>query len=443
MAHEHREVPISKLYLDRENPRHKPLDNEPEIIAQLVRSERADVLAKHIAGVGAVSPIDLIAVIAHPSVPGGYVVVEGNRRVCALKLLADPSKAPNAKLKAKLESYKEGGKPIPKKIDVVVFDDEQEVMPWVSLRHQGEQGGVGIRPWDVAGKARQSQRQGDTGANHLALSAINYAAKEGLITAEEADSLAPTTLTRYLNNPVMRHTLGIASKDALDIDVPKVEFDRAIQAFLRDALPEAQSGKKPRVTSRSNAVDVKDYANKLTTEGSAPKTRLAKPTKLKASGAKAKRGPRAVDPNKRPNVITATFKYAFSNPVLARIYKELRDIPTEAFPFATAYLVRAFVEQLFHAYAKKYKIDRNADLHVVIDRCLKNVDATPAIKLAMGNSYRNALQPIRVMANDKHSRISPESFGQWVHGGAVPSRAEINARWESIEPGLTVFADRL
>ena len=48
---------------------------------------------------GGTSPIELIALFQHPKVKNVYVVVEGNRRICALKLLQDADKAGNEKVK--------------------------------------------------------------------------------------------------------------------------------------------------------------------------------------------------------------------------------------------------------------------------------------------------------------------------------------------------------
>lgn len=101
MATEHPEfknldaVSLNKLHLDALNPRHDPLNDEDEIIAQLYKSEQVLSLAKDIVAKGALSPLDRTGVVELDGNPGHYVVVEGNRRTCALKLLHDPQKAPD------------------------------------------------------------------------------------------------------------------------------------------------------------------------------------------------------------------------------------------------------------------------------------------------------------------------------------------------------------
>ena len=100
-------VDIGRIFLDLENSRHEPYENEAEVIDYLCRYENVFPLAKDIVQHGG-NPLELLAVIpddAGDSAKGGkpsYIVAEGNRRLCALKLLDDPERAP-PKLRKPLE----------------------------------------------------------------------------------------------------------------------------------------------------------------------------------------------------------------------------------------------------------------------------------------------------------------------------------------------------
>src|SRR5690606_1175758 len=111
-------VPLSKLYLDNDNPRHAHIDNEKDIIAELVRHDQVMALARDVADQRDTSPLDNIYVMAHETIRGGYVVHDGNRRVCALKLLADPDKAPTAKQREQLRKWRAKAGSLPRSIDV-------------------------------------------------------------------------------------------------------------------------------------------------------------------------------------------------------------------------------------------------------------------------------------------------------------------------------------
>lgn len=85
MAHIFKRVSLRRIYLDNSNPRHDPIENEPEIIQHLLEKENVKPLAKHIAQAAGTSPLERIAVIPHHKIPNAYIAAEGNRRVCAIK----------------------------------------------------------------------------------------------------------------------------------------------------------------------------------------------------------------------------------------------------------------------------------------------------------------------------------------------------------------------
>lgn len=431
-------VGVNKLLLDRTNARHDAMDNESEVIAQLLRKEKAVEVAKSIAEAGAPNPLERIGVVAHPVLKGSYIVVEGNRRVCALKMLHDPDKAPDV-FKKRARDYKTNGQAIPKNIEVVLFESEEDAEPWISMRHRGEDGGKGLRPWDVNAKARHAEKIGGATANQLAAGLVDHALKAGLITAEEYQEVPVTTLTRYLGNPIFRHTLGIASNKKLDLDVPQDEFDAVLKVFLQDSLPKSLTGTDPKVHSRSKAADWKSYAKELSADGHAPKSRLPNAVPLKIQKAPASTAsPRLSNPDKRGSVVTTGFRHSFaSDNILSRLFRELRSIDANEYSFAAAYLLRAFIERLVKLYAKRHRLGMEGDLHNVIDRCIKHLEAHSTVE---SKALKSALQPWKGMVSDRHSRTSPDSLGSWVHGSAIPTRAEINSRWDTLEPGLHLLA---
>lgn len=426
------EIPLSKLLLDNENPRHDPLDNEAEIIAQLVREERVLPLARSIAAKKATSPFDNIGVLPHPTRRGYYVVSEGNRRVCALKLLRDPMKAPTSALKRTFEDLKEEAGRLPEKVHVAVLRDEAEAEYWKGLRHQGEQGGVGTRAWNVVGKARHAAKVGSVAnSNLVAIQLLEYAQKNKLISAEERMAVSPTTITRYVSNPLVRDAIGLASTRELLTKAPTAEFDAALSAFLLDAVP--REGEIPPVNSRTNSKQREDYAAEFRRKGHAVKTRLDKavPPKSKGSlsGQKNNRGA-----DKRPHVVPSEFKCQIRSAVLKRIFDELREIDPK-YSFATGYLLRAFIEQLAHQFATDNGLGTTGQLHQVIGRC--------AAFLEKGGASDKVVKPLRVMESDRHSRLAPDTLGAWVHGSEIPTPAELKRRWDSLQAALRALLDGL
>lgn len=84
-------VPLQRLFLATDNPRHEEVEDEAAAIARLCRSENIDQLAVDISSNG-INPAERFIVYplddeAEPGPTSNFIVAEGNRRACALKLL--------------------------------------------------------------------------------------------------------------------------------------------------------------------------------------------------------------------------------------------------------------------------------------------------------------------------------------------------------------------
>ncbi len=437
-----KKIKLRRVYLDNANPRHDPIENELEIIAHLIEKENVKQLAKHISEVGGTSPLERIAVFPHPKIKDAFVAAEGNRRVCAFKLLADPDKAnteANKKYFRKLASNMEE---VPDTFEMVVFEDRKESRPWVSLRHEGGQNGIGTRTWDARQITRfNSQSDGASNPNIQASLLIEYARRENLLKADRLDELSITTLTRYLSNPVFRHVVGLVDTKTLTISVAVEEFNRVVTKFLNDALDPASG-----VGSRSTAADRKAYGEKLRNDGVAPSNHGFTPVDLGARKPADNSSTEKVDPtpapvrnnpspDKRRSVIPPDFSVRITDKVLKRLYDELRAIDAEQYSFSATYLLRAVIEQTATIYLKKNGRAAPKELH-------QRLGIVADLLLTDGFTERE-LKSLRVMANDKDSRYSPDSIGHFVHGGMIPTKTYAIKAWDSIEHVLLALMQKI
>lgn len=225
------EVEIDRIFLDLENPRHKPYETQSEVIDYLCNHESVLSLARDIVAFG-LNPIEQFALIPDEDAGEGtatYVVAEGNRRICALKLLHDPDLAP-AKLRNGFTQAAvswPGIGPLP----CVAFEDRPAVDLWLTRIHDGEQGGIGRRKWS----ADQSARHSGSDKDKLALKVLDYAEKKGLISADERKGTL-TTVSRYITKTPVQAALGIDASDLNNIKVTKTDqdFDTLLGKFLGD-----------------------------------------------------------------------------------------------------------------------------------------------------------------------------------------------------------------
>lgn len=224
------EVEIDRVFLDQENPRHKPYESQSQVIDYLCTHESILSLARDIVANG-LNPIEQFALI--PDEDDGdrsesYIVAEGNRRVCALKLLHDPDLAPS-KLRngfAQTANGWPGIGPLP----CVEFQDRAAVDLWLTRIHDGEQGGMGRKKWS----ADQSARHSGSNKDKLALQVLDYAEEKGLISADERKGTL-TTVTRYVTKAPIQAALGIDAIDLNKISITKspADFDALLGKFLR------------------------------------------------------------------------------------------------------------------------------------------------------------------------------------------------------------------
>jgi hypothetical protein len=317
-------IHIADLLLDSENPRHDTLSNQKEIMQQLLLSEQVTNLAKDITAQNSLSPLDIVAVIKLET-GNDYIVVEGNRRICAYQLLLNPDLAPTERFRSIFKALSKNRKKLPTKIDCIVFDSRDEADHWIRLRHEGAQNGIGTKEWLPGQQARYAEKRGRKNPNIQATKLIEYANRVGIINEEKRDSQVPvTTVRRYLSNPVVRNSLGLV--DAMSLrSKHEPEIFRALISQFIDDIDEGI------VHSRTDAGERRSYANKLQNKVAAPPpetndiidysdvNRTPEKSDSSSKGTHDKR-----DPAKRKYLIGDDFKLPISNKILRRIYREIR-----------------------------------------------------------------------------------------------------------------------
>lgn len=253
-----RNIDVERIFLDLSNPRHEPFTTQDLAIDFLCKNENVLQLARDIKKHG-LNPLERFAVTRQD---GGtkdtkdtvYVVAEGNRRLCALMLLNDTELAP-ASVRPTFEKLANGWVPVDK-VPAVIFEDQDDLNLWLERTHQGQQGGVGRKPWDAA----QKQRHSGDNKNKVALALLDYAVEKGMISAEDQKGKI-TTIQRYVGNPLVRAALGIdvSNPDELSRTNSPEDFQLLAGKFFKDLV-----GPEPKVTSRSNKADIEKYAHELT-----------------------------------------------------------------------------------------------------------------------------------------------------------------------------------
>lgn len=89
-----RDIPLDRLQLNLANPRHDEVEGRDEAMIELLANEQVLELARDIASVGGINPLERLGVFPLEGTEGEgepfYAAAEGNRRLTALLLLEDP-----------------------------------------------------------------------------------------------------------------------------------------------------------------------------------------------------------------------------------------------------------------------------------------------------------------------------------------------------------------
>ena len=147
----------SQVILDPENPRLPDgTSSDREAINQLLE-EGPDALinlARDMAKTGQTNPAELPIAIQEGS---KFLILEGNRRFAALKLLRDPVLAQSEEHQKAIRRAMTLGTP-PKTVFTLVAASREEADHWIVLRHTGENDGRGVRRWSAGQAATHRKR---------------------------------------------------------------------------------------------------------------------------------------------------------------------------------------------------------------------------------------------------------------------------------------------
>lgn len=148
-AIEQKLIECDQLKFDKDNPRLpkrlQGVSDETVVIDYMVRNGNILELMKSIAETGYSSAEPLLVV--EDKIDGKFIVVEGNRRLTAVKLLRAPQLA---KLRVKsITDAVEKAKYIPEEIPVIVYESRKEILDYLGYRHI-----TGVKEWGALEKAR-------------------------------------------------------------------------------------------------------------------------------------------------------------------------------------------------------------------------------------------------------------------------------------------------
>lgn len=273
---------VSSVLLDQENPRFEPTNSQREAINVLLNSdpEKTLKLARDIVNQDSLNPGEPPFVMVEDS---KNIVIEGNRRITALKLLKNPDLIDEPKLRKEFVKLAATGTG-PDEITAVLVERREDARHWIKLRHTGQNDGVGVTPWNSEQSNRFERRRGsqtDRAGVFCDVVARTFPDDDDLqqdIATARADRI--TTVGRLVGDPDVRATFGF---DFIDDDLEFHFPAEEMQQIFRRIFEDLASGLS--VSKIKSKEDRRTYVAAVADDHPSPSTRLPAPSPAsKATG---------------------------------------------------------------------------------------------------------------------------------------------------------------
>lgn len=437
------EIAIENMLLDLENSRYDPLDDQNEIIREMLgdQGDKLINLARDIVEAG-LNPSELPIVMPLKDNSNKYVVLEGNRRLAAIKLLLNPTLAENAQDATVAEQFRQmsplfsGDRAAI--LNCYVVEQREDADHWIQLRHTGENEGVGIVGWEPEAVTRFNKRLGRSDFNSLAIQVMDFLRQTPVLDDSMKANLGQvplTNLARLVNDPDVRATLGLEVSDGeLQTDLPQGEVLKGLTKVVDDLS-----------SGRINVNDIYYKADRqvyLTTFGEQdvpdPHTATGNKQQLATAAAPTTESPQIITKKKRSippsasrkTLIPTGTRLRIRHHRLNQIYHEMRKLEVDKFPNCAAVMLRVFLELSVDEYASSKTIPGYSAKGYLYNKLKAIANYMEAQSILAANQ----LKAVRVASTTPDTLFSTNTLNSYVHNkDFAPKPSELKTIWDNMK----------
>ena len=438
-----KEIRVTDILLDTGNYRTGKQDDQRKAIKALIEEQKGKlvVLAKDIIENG-LSPLESVMVYAVPGEKNRYVVIEGNRRIAAMKLALQPDLATDTTWhKAFQKVHKLAPGHIPRKIICKIAPSKEDAYPWIQRRHDTGLKGAGLESWQALATLRARAAQGKSAPEYDALEFVLTHGQLDLDVQERVmgQDFPITNLQRLLSSAYIVEQMDLEKGDP---DLTSTASKKWVLAMLRDFVTiisreEYENHKPFAVKDIYSAADQKRFYHKILTKHPKP-ARSAKRWTVSANAnltdidrAKPKRKRPKKSTHERKKLIPANTDVL---PPVGRandILHELRKLHVEDFRNAISVLFRVFIEFSVEEYMNRRAVPGVTSA----DKLYQKIKAVTKHMEANGIMTKKDLIAANKAGNDPNSMFSTVQLNAYVHNqNFYPSASELKTSWDNLEP---------
>lgn len=456
----------TSLKLDPLNPRLPEADEsltQRELLQYLIEHDNVYELARDFSQKGYFPTESLIA-IEHDN---KKIVVEGNRRLAALKLLINPDSAPTKVLKKKFRTLSSKTNiALLKKVKVIFAPDRTAAAPIIMQKHTGSQ----IKKWSPIMQGNFFKQLLDGGIS------INKISKEYLISLGDLKAflqshtmysiachidLTPevrefvldsrdfpvSTLDRFTSHPKIQHLLGFAfnSKNQFKGKITRPEFEKGYSKLLTDVATK-------RVDSRTHntSEQIAEYARDFDSTHKPNHKKKGSFTLKSITGSTdagiiipaIKKPSPAKTPSQGKSIIPSTFKCRVEDTRINLVFRELKKLNVLTQPNSTGVMLRVLLDM-----SVGYHLERVGLMDALLmkhrtGKSMKKKDWYPSLKQMLGylisDEVEINLNPMTIKAVNKllndTNLFSTDTLDFYVHNRKyIPTEDQLRSFWVSLE----------
>lgn len=461
-------IKISNLFLDLQNPRYEKQPSQNEALNTIAFEQKGKllVLLKDILENG-LNPSDIPIVMPDPTKGNGYIVLEGNRRIAALKLFKKPGILTNTSMRQKFSKLHDEYKNMPfKAVECLEVNSREEANLWIERKHEGEMNGAGTVRWDNVQKSRFLAYK--TGKDSRAVQLIDFmkaASEDDKEFADNLQNVSATNLERFLGTPDVRSALGLEydhgeyssrliwseilkglkavvkrlSQDDFNVRAIYRKEDRMrfINAIPLDELPD-KSQKAETIWK------LKDFSpTNQPVDSTVEEDEINKEKPVDYTTSNADDTLQQEKPTNRTSFIPESFTLSIPNERSNRIYSEMKQMSHIKMPNACAVMMRVFLELSVDCYLEEFHLLKNGAISASKDsRNLKQKTNDVINQLNQKKTYLDPAKAkgIRTEINNDKSVFGIDTMNAYVHNLSFnPIPETLMLSWDNIQPFLVAL----
>ncbi|WP_370156164.1 hypothetical protein [Ferrovibrio sp.] len=433
------ELELDDLLLDLENPRISKADSQRGALQKIIEDQDAKlvVLAESIVA-DRLNPMDRWLVQKSPVERGRYIVLEGNRRLAALRILNNPAVLKDLEVRAPIkrrfeELAEQFDLAVIEPIDCYEVADRSDGATWLNQRHTGENRGRGIVNWGGVATARFRGRD-------PALQALDFVISHGGLSEDEKaqveDHFPISTLDRLLSTPSVRKKIGIEiTESKLMTSLPPTEVIKPLRRIVLDLANEVINVTK--IKSKDQQVAYVGKLGKDLPDLGKQSSELKPVERMEDQDFRQPRPKPKPKPKPivRKALIPRDCYLTVSNAKIAEIVKELRGLPLEDYPHSISVLFRVFLEQ---------STDHYLDVSGIVstiktpngkkDKSLRAKVGDAIEHMVKSGTARKNLAGVLKGIDDKTNPLFVDTLHNYVHNRFLsPTERDLKVAWDNAQ----------